>query len=272
MINRFAIIVGAMKCGTTSLFSHLAQHPQICRSRLKEPSYFARNYSRGSAWYRGLWQWRPQVYAWGLEASTDYTKHLRYPEVVDRIEKLGGEFRFIYIMRNPLERIESHVRHQLLAKHHRATPAGVEEMLDISSYASQIAPYVERFGAEHVLLLPFEQLRDDPAALLRHVCEFLRIDPDFAFKGLDVRYNQGKRDSLIVRLLERSRAAVGLARHVPDRYKQGVRDRLSRDVGESSALNPEQRDHARAVLRDEVRRLETDFGFDASWWHLDDES
>ena len=38
--KRFGLIIGAMKCGTTTLFNHLACHPQLAASRVKEPSFF----------------------------------------------------------------------------------------------------------------------------------------------------------------------------------------------------------------------------------------
>ncbi len=41
MINNFALIIGAMKCGTTSLFSYLAQHPEISACQPKEPDFFS---------------------------------------------------------------------------------------------------------------------------------------------------------------------------------------------------------------------------------------
>ncbi len=41
------LIIGAMKSGTSSLFSHLAQHPNVAPSRKKEVHFFDDNYGRG---------------------------------------------------------------------------------------------------------------------------------------------------------------------------------------------------------------------------------
>ena len=41
--SRFAFIVGAPRCGTTTLASFLKQHPEVCFSAVKEPHYFAQN-------------------------------------------------------------------------------------------------------------------------------------------------------------------------------------------------------------------------------------
>jgi hypothetical protein len=47
------IIIGAPKCGTTSLHHYLSLHPQISMSREKELNFFIaeRNWSKGIAWY-----------------------------------------------------------------------------------------------------------------------------------------------------------------------------------------------------------------------------
>ncbi|MEO0377749.1 MAG: hypothetical protein AAF329_24750 [Cyanobacteria bacterium P01_A01_bin.17] len=54
MINAFALIIGAMKCGTTSLFHYLAEHPQVSPSRNKEPFFFCddRRYQQGLQRYQ----------------------------------------------------------------------------------------------------------------------------------------------------------------------------------------------------------------------------
>ena len=49
-IKNFALIIGAMKCGTTSLFYYLSQHPEICSCREKEPEFFTND----AKWYQGF--------------------------------------------------------------------------------------------------------------------------------------------------------------------------------------------------------------------------
>ena len=50
MIKTFGLIIGAMKCGTTSLFHYLAEHPQVSPSSDKEPFFFCddRRFQRGT--------------------------------------------------------------------------------------------------------------------------------------------------------------------------------------------------------------------------------
>ena len=46
-----ALIIGAMKAGTTSLASWLDHHPKVTLSRPKEAAYFTRDWERGLRWY-----------------------------------------------------------------------------------------------------------------------------------------------------------------------------------------------------------------------------
>jgi len=112
-ISNFVFIIGAMKCGTSSLFEYLAEHPEIARCSVKEPGFFSADTSwkKGIDWYQQLWQWDSKVHKIALETSVDYTKAHIYRDVARKISTLKANCKFIYIMRNPLYRIESHYIH-----------------------------------------------------------------------------------------------------------------------------------------------------------------
>jgi len=48
------LIIGAQKCGTTSLFYYLSQHPQLNLPAIKEIHFFDLEYERGIGWYYSL--------------------------------------------------------------------------------------------------------------------------------------------------------------------------------------------------------------------------
>ena len=185
-IPDFALIVGAMKSGTTSLFDYLVTHPEIAACRRKEPSFFAAD-RRGKIprrYYR-LWpDFDPARHRYALEASVDYTKQPRYGAVAARIAAFPARFKCIYIVRDPVDRIESHIAHNIGKG--RVTAKDYAEMvpsaLAISRYAHQLDAFRQGLGGEaEVLLLDFDELRRDPMALLGRVVAFLGIDPGFAF-------------------------------------------------------------------------------------------
>ncbi|MCA8887984.1 MAG: sulfotransferase domain-containing protein [Parvularculaceae bacterium] len=190
MIQRFALIIGAMKAGTTTIFDHLAQHPHICGCSPKEPGFFAFDevFARGRGWYEGLFDYDDGAHRWALDASTDYSKAPHADGVPARLAAFGGEFRLIYSMRNPLRRIESHALH---VQHKRrelgridsdrpdhSLDAGVSQIsMNICRYASQLDQYRDYFDRGAVFLTSTERLAADPGAVLGDICRFLDLDP-----------------------------------------------------------------------------------------------
>ena len=108
--DAYAIIIGSMKCGTSSLYSYLAQHPEICPAASKEPEFFSENQGHGVKVekYEDLWNFGMSVHRYALEASTGYTKYPMEPNVAKNIRDYGIKPKFIYVIRNPFDRIQSH--------------------------------------------------------------------------------------------------------------------------------------------------------------------
>src|SRR5215472_6783465 len=46
------LIIGGQRCGTSSLYYYLTEHPAILPASTKEPHYFDEYFSRGQSWYR----------------------------------------------------------------------------------------------------------------------------------------------------------------------------------------------------------------------------
>jgi hypothetical protein len=194
-------IIGAMKCGTSSLHAYLAEHPAIFMSEPKEPSYFLdreqllrwypsmeeKGYWRGEDRYLGLFAGaggRPIV----GESSTSYTKLPQISGVVERLAGFNAEARFIYIMRDPVERTISHYWH--MVRNHderRDMLTAIREeshFRDVSYYAMQLRPYVDAWGRDRVLTLTTEELSADPAQLVGRVFRWLGVDHEFLPSGL----------------------------------------------------------------------------------------
>lgn len=175
------IIIGAMKCATTSLHDQLVLQPGLFLSTPKEPNFFSdrENWARGMDWYRGLFADAEPGDLCG-ESSTHYTKLPCHPKVVKRLAEHVPGAKFIYVMRHPIDRLVSHYIHEWSMKvlsdsidvsvdHHRA-------LIDFSRYAWQLEPYFEQFGRDRVLPVFFDRLRTHPQAELERVCKFIGYD------------------------------------------------------------------------------------------------
>jgi hypothetical protein len=172
------LIVGAMKCGTTTLAAQLAAQPGVFLTTPKEPNFFSDDevWARGEAWYRGLFADAPEGDLKG-EASTHYTKLPTHPKTIERMAGMLDAPRIVYMIRNPVERTVSHYIHEWSQGAMAGDPVTVfahhPELVAYGRYGMQIAPYVERFGAKNVFLTSLEQIKADGPAELARIGAFL---------------------------------------------------------------------------------------------------
>ena len=272
MIDRFAIIIGAMKCGTTSLFNYLAQHPQIAPCREKEPSFFARDaeLAKGLDHYDSLWDFDPAAHRVAMEGSTDYAKMPRFPNVAQRIAQVPDrDFRFIYVMRHPVDRIESQTVHGTFEGRKRPIFAPIKEHeIEISQYAMQLDAYVEAFGRGRLLLLFTEDLKARPLETVREVCRFIDVDPDYPFEGLDVVHHQrkGYLDQMVHPWILAARRAPRLHRAartvLPYRLRQSITRHLGGGSDRHFRLSRRKRRYIHRRLLADLRRLHEVYGVD----------
>lgn len=273
-IPRFALIIGAMKSGTTSLFEYLAGHPQIAPCTVKEPNFFSDEeaWARGTDAYRALWDWDPSTHRVALEGSTNYTKAPGMPDVPSRIRKADGEFRFIYLMRDPLARMASHLSHTAI---HRggADRVGEEELrwaLDVSRYAMQLDAYLEHWPRDAILPLVHEAMREDPGATVRRAVAFLGLDPAALDPAALDRAHNTREDLAAARAVSRvlgdSPVVDWARRWTPEPVLGAVRRFVGRRAAHRVELTADQRERAIEALRPEVARLRAEWGVDTSRW------
>ena len=164
------MIIGSMKSGTSSLFRFMSVHPQICCARVKEPEFFSENQRHGVdvARYEDLWDFDPAVHDYALEASTGYTKFPSEPNVPQRIAEYGLQPKFIYIMRNPFERIGSHFNFKRNDKRWEHTIID-QHLIATSNYFLQLNHFLKYFDRKQFLLLEVSNLASAPEKLLDQV-------------------------------------------------------------------------------------------------------
>lgn len=156
----YCMIVGAMKAGTSTLFDFLAQQDGINASRVKEPEYFSRSqpHSLNIANYEDLYATDlPQEWL-RLEASTGYSKPGE-EEAAARIAQFTPNPRLIFIARDPLSRIESHYNFVDGIRRKAGTRDPLEaKFIDSTRYNKMLAPFLDAFGRDAILVLRFEDL------------------------------------------------------------------------------------------------------------------
>lgn len=185
-------IIGAMKCGTSTLHEQLRRRPGLFMSDPKEPNFFSdeANWARGLDWYQGLFAAAREGQRCG-ESSTHYTKLPTHPHAAERMAATAPGLRLVYVMRDPLERIASQYIHEWSQ---REVDEPFEEAVRLherfvaySCYDRQLEPYLAAYGPERVLPVAFERMLAAPDAELSRVCRFVGDpDPERARWSLDV--------------------------------------------------------------------------------------
>jgi hypothetical protein len=203
MLKCNLIIPGFGKCGTASLHSYLALHPDICMSEPKEPFFFAVTaaWQRGTEWYDSNFQDHGRPRRWYGESSTIYSM---WEPALERIKACLGDPKLIVLLRHPAQRLLSHYRwywaynwesRPLLRalqeeEEHKFNPE--EPLCEIDnkpypwvnpyaayrrgSHYSHFCPVMERlFGKENILYLDNEQLAREPQNTMNRCFQFLQV-------------------------------------------------------------------------------------------------
>lgn len=246
------VVIGAQKAGTTALYAHLAAHPGIHMSGLKEPHFFAwegREFdlagprAEDAAWqivndlasYEALFDGARPDQPRG-EASSGY---LQAPHAAARMRDHVPDLRLVAILREPVSRAHSaflHARRQGVEPLPRfedalaAEPARVEQdwtgmvrYVTTGCYATALQPYLDAFPPGQLRVYLNDDLARDPGGVLADLYAFVGADPGFR-PDVAERHNVGRAvRSPALDLLVRRTGLADLARTaVPERFARRV--------------------------------------------------
>ena len=274
------LIIGGMKCGSTTLFRDLEAHPRIHFPIDKEPATLCHDdvlTEAGTRAYAELFKDAGADQITG-EASTDYTKLPDHAGVASRAHALLGDgVRLVYVLRDPIKRLLSHHRHD---GDQGLVPANLDEaiercpgLVEYSRYAAQLEPWLDAFGREAILLVRFEDYVTDRDAQCARVCTHLGVDPIPGLVDAGAVHNASANKPVLKgpwRAVAHSSLYRGTVRKILSR---DMRDRIRRLVLPTSDFTPEP--PSRAVLERLVETFEADHralrglvGADAPAWNL----
>jgi hypothetical protein len=199
-------LVGAMKSATTYLSDLIREHPAVFMCSPKEPCHFVDQRMLRKAW-PAMWEqghWRSVARYLELfanagdarviaEASTTYGKAPMFSGVPERILDFNPDARFIYLMRDPVERAISHYWHRVrFWGEHRSIAAAIRsdpQYVDTSHYAMQLGLYLRHVSRERIYILTFEELLANPTGQIRDIYAWLGVNPAFQPNKLDIPAN-----------------------------------------------------------------------------------
>ena len=185
------ILIGAQKCGTSSLYRYLSEHPEVLAASRKEVHFFNRNWRRGLPWYRAHFPRRVELNQAGrrLQTGEATTLYLCDAQVPERIAGCMPDARFIVLLREPVSRAYSHYHHErrkgresrtfpeAVAAEMRAhvPPADDRSYLSRGLYANQLESWFQVFPRSQFLIMKAEDLFERPADVYGRALEFLGL-------------------------------------------------------------------------------------------------
>lgn len=197
------LIIGAQKCGTTSLYVYLTQHPQILPAAQKELHFFDFNYAQGIDWYLSQFPAKINEKITLTGESSPY--YIFHPHTPQRVKQLFPNIKLIVLLRNPVERTWSHYHHEVrwgfetldfeaaIDRETERLSGELEKMradpnyysfnhqhytyLSRGIYVDQLQAWMELFPRNQFLILNSEEFYANPAATLKQTLDFLGLSP-----------------------------------------------------------------------------------------------
>jgi hypothetical protein len=289
-------VIGAARSGTTALYEHLRQHPQIFLSSSKEANYFA--FEGEPLDYRGpgadfvnnsvrTWDAYLRLFANAPDDAVigDISPlYLYAPKAAERIRARLPDARLVAILRNPIEQAFSHYQYararmiEPLDSFDAALDAEPTRLRDhwqplfqysdFPRYAEQIRRFQAHFPPEQLKIFLYEDYRSDPHGVLRQIFEFAGVDASFV-PALHRDANAGgdPRSRLLQAIIMRPNLLGSIAAlFLPVPVRRRIRDRISRLNVARTEFSHTARQRLLVKLRPEILELQEIIGRDLSRW------
>ena len=193
-------IIGASKCGTTTLWNMLNSHSDVFMSTPKEPWFFSfSDYYKRLDSYQNLFKEVRTEKIIG-EASPIYSETTLIPDIAERLYNYNPDSKIIYIVREPISRLKSvwrqtlstghwhtqiyknytDVKVSLMPKKFKKAVFEYPPFIEACKYWTHLGNYRKFYDDNNILLLFFEDLATDPENVYRRICNFLEIKPEIS--------------------------------------------------------------------------------------------
>ena len=272
------LVIGAMKSGTTSLHDYLNMHPDIFMSEIKELDFFLedRNWNRGMQWYKDQF---PINSLFRGESSQNYSKCTQFTGVADRVFQTLKNPKFIYIVRDPIDRILSH-HNESQSVEQGWSPKDLDKYLlqnlnnkyiNTSKYYMQIQAYLKYTDLKNIHVLTLERLKESPAEELNRIFSFLGVKNFNVNETIKKNSSGTKIQTTFMGKIARSKILSSLKGIISNDLKNRLKESLLykkiifKKVKPAKLSIETKRKIAEYIL-DDIKQFEKLFDLDTSQW------
>lgn len=289
------VCVGGPKCGTTSLYHYLRDHPEVFLPAQKELHFFSApdllerpngpgmrsvlaDIVSSEAEYRKMFRASPKGAVSG-DISPSYLTSTVAPQA---IKDLLGSPKIIIMLRDPVDRMFSQYMHlrrsaredlefeDALAAEPARLAQGWGDMWlyrNGASSAEAVERYFDTFGKENVMVILAPEMRADTRGVMKQVMDFIGVDSSVEL-DLEGEFNKSgmPKSKVIARLIDASPLATFAKRVIPRGIGASIKRRIQEmNTGPRLILSQEKRDEYRAEFAEDTRKLEALIGRSTGW-------
>ena len=273
------LVIGAMKCATSTICAYLEDHPEVFMTPNAEPNFFSNdeNWAKGADWYDRFFDGRADERLCG-EGSNDYAHDAIYPHSAARIAEFCPAARLIYMVRHPVQRtVASWIQKRanqgdnVASTLDRAVAEQPDVFINESLYWRQLSRYRPHFSDDRIFIGFMEDLKTDAPAFMARLCAFLDIAPTAALERQHMNPSAGKRvPSELYTAVRRLPGIKALARLAPKGPKQWLRSRFfSKKLDDRPTFLPTTLARIEAELAPDAAALLAHCGKSADFWRFE---
>jgi hypothetical protein len=287
--------IGGMRCGSTTLYLLLSQHPDIFMSPAKEPGFWSAEARRRKGRetpadarmpYRTAESYAGLFADAGDEALVGEASHYLYlPETAAMIREASPDAQIIVSLRDPVDRLFSEYLNRRRGGHFAGSfeayiqegatiePDGTIQVTDgatrlrKSRQAALLTPWLDTFGPDRILLLFFEELESAPLATARRIYDWLGVDAGFEPTIVHTQRGGIPKSRGVIKALNTRWGPLKLVRrYMPRLLRERIRAMVYEKTLSRPEMKPETERALRAYYRDDVTELETLTGTSLTRW------
>lgn len=285
-----ALVIGANKSGTSTLCSILDGHPDVCMSSPKEPCTFSDSSKVGQldTEYEAIFR-RATAGQYRIEGSTTYSRwpyaptpwHPTLQDPWPMITQKCPRVKILYIVRHPVERMISQVKHRFRDGSFRGWT--FEAMLEHSDtyvnesrYQTQME-WVRKFVPEDRWFVEtFERFNSQRHEVMGEILDFLDLAHSIPDSAMDLHENRAGISTILSSHLNSIRGSKTLKKVVPLTIRRQLKNAIERSpIGTSlqrrislEPMKAETRSRLLEVLETDTQMIESIIGRDLPEWRV----
>ena len=291
------ILIGAVKAGTSSIYHYLKQHPDIFMSPMKETKFFQWDGED----HRFSTELDQKIYQDSVKTFSDYLdqfsgvisehavgeatpSYLYNRNVPCRIHSRFPDAKLIVVLRHPVDRAFSHFLHtkrlgyepldfqEALAEEQGRIAANWGPSWHYASqgyYYEQVKRFVDLFGRDRMSFYLFDELKLEPASVVRGMYSFLRVDQEYK-PNTSKKHNTGglPKSQFLHQLMNEPNAPKAILKTI---LPSGLRRSVNRMIGSQNVQKPvidsQIRYSLSAKYEENIHQLEELIDIDLGDWY-----